>query len=110
MHLIAAQALTTVCYLLFFLFRGFIPSYYAMVFFLTGGEISLMLMQQPYLTSRVPASHRGRLFGITTFIGLAVITFSLWPVGKIYDSFGIGAPEKPAKPRHAKKIIQAEHA
>ena len=141
-RLIAAQALTTVCYLLFFLFRGFIPSYYAMVFFLTGGEISFMLMQQPYLTSRVPASHRGRLFGITTFIGLAVIIFSLWPVGKVYDSFGsntawavilivcflsivvsvwlafvdrkaypgIGAPEKPAKPRHAKKIIQAEHA
>ena len=53
--------LTLVGYVMFILFSGHIPFYYAAMVVLTWGEISYMLAESPYMTRRIPSSHRGRI-------------------------------------------------
>ncbi len=47
---------------------GHIPFYYAAMVVLTWGEISYMLAESPYMTRRIPSSHRGRIHGLMEII------------------------------------------
>ena len=53
-------------YCLFLTNRGRIPAYYLAIFLFTLGEIMTTLVEGPYLSQRIPASHRGRINGLMT--------------------------------------------
>ena len=59
--LILGEGLQMSGYACFMLAQGNIPMYYLAMTVFTLGEIVSTLGQQPYLTRRVPASHRGRI-------------------------------------------------
>lgn len=58
--------------------------YYAAMIILTWGEIFNMLAESPYLTSRVPASHRGRITGLTEVIRTGIASGYQLLIGFIY--------------------------
>ena len=70
------------------LLLGFIPGYYLAMLIFTWGEIFSTVSEGPYVSSRIPASHRGRINGIMsvayTVVGGAVDLF----VGQLYDRAG----------------------
>lgn len=83
------QVLLLAGFAIFFLFAGCIPSYYAAITILTWGEIFNVLAESPYLTKRVPASHRGRIDGLMMLARGGVICVYQMLIGFIY---GKGTP------------------
>ena len=75
-------------YMVFLLFLGFIPSYYLAMFIFTWGEIFSVLSDAPYVSTRIPASHRGRINGVTSVFTAAVTGCIDLAVGRIYDRSG----------------------
>ncbi|MGP1507554.1 MAG: MFS transporter [Sphaerochaeta sp.] len=72
-------------YFTFLFFRGIIAAYYAAVFLFTLGEIMSTLVEGPYITQRIPISHRGRVNGFMTIakgVMFAVLELS---AGSLYD-------------------------
>lgn len=78
--------LTLVGYLLFLLFAGHVPFYYAAMVIMTWGEISNMLAESPYLTRRVPSSHRGRIHGLMEVTRIGVMSLYQLLIGAIYKN------------------------
>ena len=75
----------------FALTLGRIPFYYASMVLFTWGEIFATVAEGPYLSRRVPASHRGRVNGlisvaISLFIGAGELV-----TGRLFDALGSGA-------------------
>ena len=70
---------------------GHIPVYYAAIFMFTLGEILSTLSEGPYLTKRMPASHRGRINGISAVFGTLIGGASDLTVGHMYDNAGSSA-------------------
>ncbi len=75
-------------YLVFLLCLGFIPSYYLAMFIFTWGEIFSVLSEAPYVSTRIPASHRGRINGITSVFTAVVTGYIDLAVGQLYDRSG----------------------
>ena len=75
-------------YLVFLLCLGFIPSYYLAMFVFTWGEIFSVLSEAPYVSTRIPASHRGRINGITSVFTAVVTGYIDLAVGQLYDRSG----------------------
>jgi hypothetical protein len=48
--------------------KGIIPVYYISMTILTLGEVFTMLSESPYITRRIPASHRGRINGFFSIV------------------------------------------
>lgn len=78
--------LTLVGFIIFITFLGHIPFYYAGMVVLTLGEISEMLAESPYLTRRVPSSHRGRVHGLKEITRTAVMSIYQLFIGVIYKN------------------------
>ena len=74
-------------FLFFAVFRNSIPMYYVSMTILTGGEVFALTAEGPYLSRRIPSSHRGRLNGITTVARTIIASLSQVAVGWIY-AFG----------------------
>ncbi len=55
---------------------------------LTWGEIFSVLSDAPYVSTRIPASHRGRINGVTSVFTAAVTGCIDLAVGRIYDRSG----------------------
>lgn len=75
-------------YAVFLALLGFAPAYYAAMLLFTWGEIFSTISEGPYVSTRIPASHRGRINGFmsvayTIVTGAADIT-----VGQLYDNLG----------------------
>ncbi len=75
-------------YLIFLLLLGFIPGYYLAMLVFTWGEIFSTVAEGPYVSTRIPASHRGRVNGLMsvaygTVSGVVNVT-----VGRLYDRAG----------------------
>ncbi len=68
------------------LFMGRIPFYYIAMIVLTWGEVFSMLANSPYLTKRVPASHRGRISGISEVMRTGLTSLYQLLIGFIYGS------------------------
>jgi len=86
--MLAGQSLMALGYVLFLVLLGFIPIYYAAMLLFTWGEIFLTISGGPYLSRRIPASHRGRINGVSAVLG-AVISGGLnLSIGAIYDGIG----------------------
>ena len=59
--LLAGQLLVSTALSMYIFIQGIIPMYYISMILFTLGEIITTLGSYPYLTRRIPASHRGRI-------------------------------------------------
>ena len=89
--LLAGQALVGTGYLLFLLLLGHIPAYYCAMLLFTWGEIFATLADGPYLTKRIPASHRGRVTGVISVVSAVFMGAIEISVGRLYDKAGSSA-------------------
>ncbi|MCQ2559016.1 MAG: MFS transporter [Oscillospiraceae bacterium] len=69
------------------LVRSTLMCYVAIIVF-TFGEIFNTLASSPFLTRRIPASHRGRIMAVSNVFGSLVGSGLQMGVGFIYDGFG----------------------
>ena len=82
------QCLAAAGYGVFLLLLGFIPAYYLAMLLFTWGEIFVAVAHGPYLTSRIPASHRGRINGLLSVVVAVVSGVCNLGVGRVYDAAG----------------------
>lgn len=75
-------------YGVFLALLGFIPSYYAAILLFTWGEIFITTAEGPYLSTRIPASHRGRINSFSSVLGSVTYSILNLGVGQLYDHFG----------------------
>ena len=75
-------------YMIFILLLGFIPGYYLAMLIFTWGEIFDVLSSGPYVSTRIPASHRGRINGLMSVAYFTVSSFMDLGVGQLYDRAG----------------------
>ncbi len=83
--LVLGQALEMLGYLCFILCQGVIPLYYVAMAIFTVGEVVNTLGHQPYLTRRVPASHRGRIASMSRVFDMLLQGICLQSIGLIAD-------------------------
>ena len=86
--LFTAQLLVAAGYLLFLALLGFVPIYYLAMLLFTWGEIFGTIAGVPYLSSRIPASHRGRINGVSSVIGAVIGGVGDLAAGRVYDTAG----------------------
>ncbi len=72
-------------YGLFLSLLGRVPAYYAAMLLFTWGEIFITIMSGPYTTSRVPASHRGRVQSVMGVAGGVVSAVCELATGHLYE-------------------------
>lgn len=75
-------------YVVFLLLLGFVPGYYIAMLVFTWGEIFSTVAEGPYVSTRIPASHRGRINGLMTVAYTAVTGGIDLTVGHFYDRSG----------------------
>ena len=86
--LLTGEMLIIAGYGIFLLLLGFVPAYYAAMIVFTWGEIFCTLAQGPYLTRRIPSSHRGRVTSVMWVFQSVLIGVFEIAVGKVYDLQG----------------------
>lgn len=79
------MALKTLGFLVFMLAQDSVPMYYTAIVIFTVGQVLATLGKQPYITRRVPASHRGRISSLNTVAGMALQGGFLWAAGFMAD-------------------------
>ena len=85
---IMGMSLFIVGYVIFFsLIRIVAFSYIGMIIF-TWGEIIVTVNISPFLTRRIPASHRGRLMAFTNIFGSVFGSLIQLGIGRVYDVGG----------------------
>ena len=82
------QILLTAGFGLFMLCLGQIPFYYAAIIILTLGEVLCTLAESPYLTKRMPASHRGRINGVSEVLRTGITSIYQLVIGFVYKIGG----------------------
>lgn len=82
------QILLLAGYMVFLIFLGHIPMYYVAMTLFTFGEILSTLACGPYLSTRVPASHRGRINGFSTTLHNILYGVVMMFIGRFYDLHG----------------------
>lgn len=90
-RILIGQALIAAGYAAFLLLLGFVPAYYAAMLLFTWGEIFTTVAEGPYLTARVPASHRGRINGFSAVLATVLQGGISLAVGGTYDNAGSAA-------------------
>lgn len=78
-------------YLVFLLLIGHVPTYYLAILLFTWGEIFSTISGGPYLSRRVPESHRGRVNGFTAVLATIIQGGCALLVGWLYDHAGRNA-------------------
>ena len=86
--LLVGRLLVFAGYLVFLLLLGFIPGYYLAMLVFTWGEIFDVLASGPYVSTRVPASHRGRINGLMSVAYTAITGGVDLAIGQVYDRAG----------------------
>lgn len=86
--MIAGKALVFAGYMIFLLLLGFIPGYYLAMLVFTWGEIFSTVAEGPYVSTRIPASHRGRINGLMSVVYTAFTGTIDLTVGQVYDRAG----------------------
>ena len=72
-------------YGMFLTLLGHVPAYYAAMLLFTGGAIFITIMSGPYMTNRIPASHRGRVNSVMGVAGGIVSAVCELTVGHLYE-------------------------
>ena len=75
-------------FLLLLVLLRFVPGYYLAMLIFTWGEIFSTIAAGPYVSTRVPASHRGRINGLISVGYVVVAGFADISAGQIYDRAG----------------------
>ena len=75
-------------YVTFLLFLGRIAFYYVAMLLFTWGEIFTTISEGPYTSTRMPASHRGRINGFNSVLNFVLQSASQLSVGALYDNYG----------------------
>lgn len=75
-------------YAVFLLLLGFIPGYYAAMLIFTWGEIFSTIAEGPYVSTRIPVSHRGRINGFMIVVSTIITGGVDLAIGQIYDRAG----------------------
>ncbi len=86
--MLTGRVLVFAGYMVFLLLLGFIPGYYLAMLIFTWGEIFSVLAEGPYVSTRIPASHRGRINGFMSVAYTAVRGGVDLAVGQVYDRAG----------------------
>ena len=86
--MLAGRLLVFAGYMVFLLLLGFIPAYYLAMLIFTWGEIFDALSSEPYVSTRIPASHRGRVNGLMSVFYMPVTGVINLVIGGIYDRAG----------------------
>lgn len=82
------EMMLLVGYIVFLTMLGKVPAYYVAITLFTFGEILTTITNGPYMTARIPASHRGRINGFMTVVQSLLQGTCLFVVGLIYDNLG----------------------
>ena len=90
-RILIGQTLVAAGYAAFLLLLGHVPAYYAAMLLFTWGEIFTTIAEGPYLTARVPASHRGRINGASAVLAAVLQGGIALAVGGTYDKAGSAA-------------------
>lgn len=69
--------------------QGMMPLYYVSIIIFTFGEIFETLGMQPYLTRRVPATHRGRITGLYRILVIIIVALCQKVVGLMIDQYAM---------------------
>ena len=75
-------------YLAFLVLLRFVPGYYFAMLIFTWGEIFSTVSEGPYISTRIPASHRGRINGLMSVTYTAISGGINLSVGSLYDNTG----------------------
>lgn len=86
--IITGRVLLLAGYVVFILLLGFVPGYYIAMLIFTWGEIFSTISEAPYMSTRIPASHRGRINGLTSVIYTIITGGVDLTVGQLYDRAG----------------------
>ncbi len=86
--MITGRLLVFVGYMVFLLLLGHIPAYYLAMLIFTWGEIFSTISEGPYVSTRIPASHRGRINGLMSVAYTLVCGGVDLLVGWLYDNAG----------------------
>lgn len=81
--LIIGQVLLFLSMAMYIFIQGMIPMYFLSMVLLTLGEIFSAISSYPYLTRRIPASHRGRFSSVSYLFKGTSKYSSQWMVGKV---------------------------
>jgi MFS family permease len=87
-RLSAGVSLVLAGFVILMVFMGHIPMYYVSMTVLTWGEIFAMTADSPYLSRRIPSSHRGRFNGVVTVVRTVVTSLSQLALGWLYAGGG----------------------
>lgn len=89
--MLTGQSLILLGYLIFvFCLRSVVLCYVSMFVF-TLGEIFNTLAESPFITRRIPASHRGRIISVCNVLGSVAGAVIKMGVGYVYDGAGSAA-------------------
>ena len=69
--------------------QGIVPLYYVSMILFTIGEVMTTLGSYPYLTRRIPASHRGRISSVSNIFLGAAMYYSQWKIGAVLETHTI---------------------
>ncbi len=89
--LLAGQLFVGLGYGLFLTLIGHIPVYYVAMVLFTWGEIFATLADGPYLTKRIPSTHRGRITGMIAVCSAVIAGAIELTVGHLYENKGHAA-------------------
>lgn len=88
LRIIAGMVLLFTGFLMFLIFIRLIPVYYISMIILTIGEILTLTAESPYMSKRIPSTHRGRVSGAYTFIRTAITSMVTLIAGAMYSAYG----------------------
>ena len=86
--MLIGELLLAAGYIIFLLLLGFIPAYYLAMTVFTWGEVFCTLAEGPYLSKRIPSSHRGRVNSVVSVLQSLLIGVFNITIGQIYDGLG----------------------
>lgn len=84
--MLLGQILQVTGFAAFIFIQGSRALYYPAILVFTLGEVFMTLGRQPYLTRRVPASHRGRVASLNSVCTMLLQGVALYNVGPLVDS------------------------
>ncbi len=86
--ILTGMLLAAAGYLVFLTFIGHVPACYLAIVLFTWGEVFSTISEGPYLSRRIPASHRGRIQGFSSVLAVLIQASCALSVGRLYDSMG----------------------
>lgn len=85
--LVVGEILIVTGLAMYIFIQGLMPFYFVSIFVFTLGEISTTLGKTPYLTRRIPSSHRGRIASVSMIFASLFQAFMQKGIGFLADTY-----------------------